>query len=99
MRLDGRIKKLERERGESFADIRAWERAGRLYSELSEQERERYCQYWNFSRDSFERMYQVMGLSLDFPVECKKYFRNEREEREFIKARAEEIKKLMLADD
>lgn len=93
MSIKSRLDRLERQHyADGFGDLHAWERAGRLYSDLTDAERERFCQYWHFNRNAFERTYSDLGWSLDFQVCCEKKYTPE-EWRE----RVREVEELVLA--
>lgn len=94
MNISKRLDRLEQQHyGDGFGDLHAWERAGRLYSDLTDAERERFCLYWKMGdRKGFEQMYHTFGWSLDFPVCCEKKYTPE-EWRE----RVREVEELVLA--
>ena len=54
--VKARLNRLEAQRNHSFADVLSWIRAGRYYDELSDSERERYCQYRNSDRLGLEQV-------------------------------------------
>lgn len=45
--------------------------SGRCYDELSDREKDGYCEYWNTSRDVLETVELAVNGSLDFPLRLK----------------------------
>lgn len=45
--------------------------SGRCYDELSDREKDSYCEYWNTSRDVLETVELAVNGSLDFPLRLK----------------------------
>lgn len=44
---------------------------GRCYDELSDSEKDSYCEYWNTSRDVLETVELAVSGSLSFPLQLK----------------------------
>lgn len=45
MRIESRLKRIEKASGDRFSDVEQWISAGRFYDELSLQEQKRYDEY------------------------------------------------------
>ena len=52
--IESRLVRLERVRADPFTDVLSWIAAHRLYSDLTEAERERYAQYQGVNRQAIE---------------------------------------------
>lgn len=46
-------------------------KSGRCYDELSDSEKDSYCEYWGTSRDVLEAVEIAVSGSLDFPLQLK----------------------------
>lgn len=46
-------------------------KSGRCYDELSDSEKNAYCEYWNTPRDVLEAVELAVNGSLDFPLQLK----------------------------
>lgn len=46
-------------------------KSGRCYDELSDSEKDSYCEYWNASRDVLETVEFAVSGSLSFPLQLK----------------------------
>lgn len=92
--LNSRLQKLECKTSTDEAIVRQWERSGRLYTDLSEDEKTLYCRYWDFPRGIFEQMHDTIGWPLDFAV-----FAERRYTSEAWAALCAEVERLMLADN
>lgn len=46
-------------------------KSGRCYDELSDSEKNAYCEYWNTSCDALETVEIAVNGSLDFPLRLK----------------------------
>lgn len=46
-------------------------KSGRCYDELSDSEKDSYCEYWNTPRDVLETVELAVNGSLDFPLQLK----------------------------
>lgn len=46
-------------------------KSGRCYDELSDSEKDSYCEYWGVSRKALEEVEIAVNGSLDFPLQLK----------------------------
>lgn len=66
--IESRLVRLERVRADPFTDVLSWIAAHRLYSDLTEAERDRYAQYQGVNRQAIEDCLLAALGSLDDPL-------------------------------
>lgn len=91
MNISKRLQKLETLAGSHDADIIRLIEAGAFYDELSEDQKDAYCDYWNIDRATHEEVEIEFCNGLHFQLRKRPFFRSPEEEREHIKQTAIEI--------
>ncbi len=66
-----RLERLEAPNRQPFPDVLALVAAGCRYADLTDNQRERYAEYWGVARDALEEVETAVVGSLDFPLERK----------------------------
>ena len=66
-----RIKHLEAKTKPQFAEVLEWIRVGRFYDELTDQEKDRYCEYRGHDREAMEEIEMMVTGDIHFLLERK----------------------------
>lgn len=90
-----RLKRLEDASEENNTEIIRLIKSGAFYDELTDEQKEAYCRYWNFTRQSYEEVTLLLVHTLHEPLEKKFVPKSSEEERQHIKEVSEEIEKLI----
>lgn len=89
--LKRRLDRIEQQRGDGFADVRAWVRAGRRYDGLADDEKDRYSCYLGIDRAVIEQVHLAITGGLDFPL-----FTVEKATPQKIRTIAAEVEQIVL---
>ena len=68
---DKRLKKLESNPAQQWRDVGCLICQGRFYDELSDEQRQRYCECRGIERNAFEEVEKAVSGSLHFQLEPK----------------------------
>ncbi|MBP3335210.1 MAG: hypothetical protein J6L61_03560 [Ruminiclostridium sp.] len=68
-----RLAALERtaQNASEYAVVARMAQDGKLYDELTDSEKDSYCEYWGTPRTVFEEIETAVNGSLDFPLQLK----------------------------
>lgn len=97
MKIESRLRRLEKVAPPDYADVLALIRSGCFYDELDNEQRDRYCEYLGFEKDVVEAVDRCIRGDLHFPLKLK--------EKPLVPgtpefaARVKEIERLMSIDD
>ena len=94
-----RLKRLEDASEGKYAEIIQLIKSGAFYDEISDIQKEGYCAYHGFDRQTFEDVSTVMLETMHFKLELKPPKMTPEEERKHVAEVSKEIEAYLTDDD